>query len=184
MPEIAAGTTTFTVTSSFVAPRAYAASRSERGTDRNTSSLSDTTIGRIMNPTTMLALAALNTPAEGKPLANPRRDRDDGQIAKHDRRNAGQHFQHRLHDFAHRVRRVLAQIDRRHQTRSAARRRPRPAVTSSVPQSSGRMPNCCGSSFGDHSVPVRNSPYRHFAEELRPLRPPAPPRCRRSSESR
>ncbi len=61
IPDSAAGTTVRVETSSLVAPSAYAASRSESGTALIASSASDETIGMIMMPTTMLALAALNT---------------------------------------------------------------------------------------------------------------------------
>lgn len=59
IPDSAAGTMVRVATSNFVAPRAYAASRSDRGTALIASSESDETSGMIMIPTTMLALAAL-----------------------------------------------------------------------------------------------------------------------------
>ena len=109
-----------------------------------------------MNPTTMLALAALNTPAEGNTVADQRRDRHDRQIAKHDRRNAGQHFQHRLHDFAHRVRGVLAQIDRRHQT-DRQRDDGRPGRHQQRAAQQRQDAKVLRPNSGDHFVPVRNS---------------------------
>src|SRR5690606_13714745 len=58
-PESAAGTTVRVATSNFVAPSAYAPSRSVRGTALRASSESEETSGMIMTPTTRLALAAL-----------------------------------------------------------------------------------------------------------------------------
>ncbi len=59
MPDSAAGVTTRVATSNFVAPSAYAPSRSVRGTALRASSESEETSGMIMTPTTRLALAAL-----------------------------------------------------------------------------------------------------------------------------
>ena len=66
MPGRPAGTTIRVTTSYGVAPTPYAASRRASGTALSASSERDDTIGRIMMPTTMAALAALKTPADGK----------------------------------------------------------------------------------------------------------------------
>ncbi len=65
MPESAAGTTVRVATSNLVAPRAYAPSRSARGTALIASSLSEETIGMIMMPMTRDALSALNGSVPG-----------------------------------------------------------------------------------------------------------------------
>ena len=66
MPESAAGVTTRVATSNFVAPSAYAASRSERGTASIASSVNEETIGMIITPITSPALSALKMIMSGK----------------------------------------------------------------------------------------------------------------------
>ena len=68
MPDRAAGTTTFRLVSSLVAPKAYEACRSDLGTLIMASSLSDDTMGMIMTPMTTPALSALKTIMSGKIL--------------------------------------------------------------------------------------------------------------------
>ena len=66
MPDNAAGSTIRTLTSNLVEPSASPASRSPRGTERNTSSLSEEIVGTIITPTTIPALSTLN-PCTGMP---------------------------------------------------------------------------------------------------------------------
>ena len=61
-PEMAAGTTICQETSSFVPPKAYAPSRSDRGTARIASSLNEATSGIVMMPTAIPAASALKGP--------------------------------------------------------------------------------------------------------------------------
>lgn len=65
IPENEAGITTLKVVSSFVAPRAYAPSRSTLGTADIASSLMEETIGMIIIPITIPALNALKTFSSG-----------------------------------------------------------------------------------------------------------------------
>ena len=60
IPEIAAGKTILIAVSNFVAPSAYDQSRNEAGTAERASSERETIIGKIMMPTTIPALSALN----------------------------------------------------------------------------------------------------------------------------
>ena len=62
IPERPAGTTTRVEISYFVAPRAAAPSRRDRGTAYMASSEMEATVGRIMMPITRPAERALNTP--------------------------------------------------------------------------------------------------------------------------
>lgn len=59
IPLNAAGVTTLVITSNFVAPKEYAASRNDLGTARMASSLMDATVGMIIIPKTIEALNAL-----------------------------------------------------------------------------------------------------------------------------
>src|SRR5690554_3060404 len=70
IPDNAAGNTTLIATSSFVEPSAYAALRMLVGTELIASSLRDEIMGKIMIPTTILALNALNKVISGRNVFN------------------------------------------------------------------------------------------------------------------
>ena len=70
MPENAAGTMTWVDTSNWVEPKAYAPCRMLFGTAIIASSLKEATIGKVMIPTAILALKALNISVCGKNVLN------------------------------------------------------------------------------------------------------------------
>ncbi len=75
------------------------------------SSQSEATMGRIMMPTTMAALAALKTCGVGDERLQQRRHRGEREVAVDHRRDAGQDLQHRLDEPAHALGGVLAEVD-------------------------------------------------------------------------
>ena len=70
IPEMEAGITILRATSNFLAPRAYAPSLSNLGTDIIASSLREEIIGIIINPITNPALNALKIIRSGKTIFN------------------------------------------------------------------------------------------------------------------
>ena len=172
MPDSAAGKTTRTATCMRDAPRPKAPSRSDCGTADRASSATVAIGGKHEHPEHEAGAQRVEGAHVDADVAEERRDESEGEVAEHDRRDAREHLDDRLHDPANPRRRVLGQVDRRAEPGGDRQEHARSRSGRACCRSAGRHRRTAGRLRRGASTPCRRSSRS------------TPTSCRNSIESR